>query len=171
LEKGIDITANVITSVIVALIGLAFWRAKLWLDLHAERAKRKQEYAMTDERERQKKQEAAAQHEAELQRELSSIVAAAGAASDANVQRGVWSRYSLFVEVNHLESMPGNLNSLTRRLRFEQDLHYLTSTDVYRRDEMVRIIKDTQLPSTGLAEPGDSGSIQGADCNGAASRP
>src|SRR5882724_7518102 len=39
-NRGINISASVITTAIIGLIGLAFWKAKLKLDLHADRQKR-----------------------------------------------------------------------------------------------------------------------------------
>jgi hypothetical protein len=48
-NKGIDIAANVITSLIVALIGLAFWKAKLWLDLRADETKQRQHHRICED--------------------------------------------------------------------------------------------------------------------------
>lgn len=48
-DKGIDISASVITSVIITLIALAAWRVKLRLDLKAEEAKQRQQHRISEE--------------------------------------------------------------------------------------------------------------------------
>jgi hypothetical protein len=42
-DRGVDVGVGVITSVIVGLIGLAFWQVKLLLDLRADREKQLQQ--------------------------------------------------------------------------------------------------------------------------------
>ena len=48
-DRGVDIDVGVITSVIVAAIGLAGWRIKLWLDLHADERKQRQQAGIAEQ--------------------------------------------------------------------------------------------------------------------------
>jgi hypothetical protein len=150
-DKGIDITANVITSVIVALIGLAFWRVKLWLDLRSDRAKREQQYLMEDERENAARRQEVVRAAAGMKRELDELVDAAQAAGNLAAMAVVWQQYEAFMTRNKLNHQPDNLETTPERDRWSAMMRAarnMPGGGPQNKDQMASLIRKTALPAS-----------------------
>jgi hypothetical protein len=151
-ERGIDISANVITSVIVALIGLAFWKAKLWLDLRSDRAKREQQYRMEDERESETRRQEVVNAAAGRKRELDDLADAAQGAGDLASMAIVWQHYEEFMRRNKLNHLPKNLETTAERDKWSvmmRAARNMPGSGPQNKDQMAALIRKTELPANG----------------------
>jgi hypothetical protein len=148
-DKGIDITANVITSVIVALIGLAFWRAKLWLDLRAERAKRLQDHRMDDARAQEFRRQESAQRYVALCAERDGFIEAVTETGYPHALADIWDHYLEWLVSKGLDHLPRNIKTIGMHSQYAGSLRAQIvnhpSLPENRRN-MENLIRGTELP-------------------------
>jgi hypothetical protein len=114
-DKGIDISASVVTAMIVGAIGLLLWKGKLWLDLRAEEAKQRQKFRLDDERAGALRESAAMERDHAMRCEFEEIVSDAELAPNMATQRKVWERYLGFMGQYDLDRLPANAATLPAR--------------------------------------------------------
>ena len=151
-DKGVDIVAGIITSVLasilIALIGLAGWRFKLLLDLRAAERKQRQEHRVGQELERERlRQEARAQH-TRLIKERDGF-ADAVRTQGRQGQAELWDRYLRWMELNGLQHLAGNghfyeLAGWASGLRIASEANVAVNAK-----NMEKLIRNTELPESG----------------------
>jgi uncharacterized membrane protein YcjF (UPF0283 family) len=152
--RRVDIAVGVTTSVIVGVIGLLFWRVKLWLDLRADDRKQHQQNRNEEKFARERRRQEARDRHERLKRErddFATNVEEMGTLSNsiANGLRvlAVWDRYVKWVHDNELQHLPQNMRAFTEHADLIADhirtLNWGPKTYV---DQMVPIIRATELP-------------------------
>ncbi len=113
-NRGIDIGVGVITALIVAVIGLVFWRAKLWFDLRADERKQRQQHKISSELEAKRTDVDTRAWRAKLPFDREDFaIAAESAASYPELVR-CWVNYVLWLRRNNLSELPRNLKILNQ---------------------------------------------------------
>jgi hypothetical protein len=111
-NKGIDISAGIITSTvsaaIVAVIATAAWRVKLWLDLKNDEAKQRQQHRIKQELEAPEHKMAEVARVTRLQAELKPLVEHLKAAANGPDLQIAWDRYADWLRGNDLQYLPDN---------------------------------------------------------------
>jgi hypothetical protein len=111
-DKGVDITASVISSTLSALIAavlaLIGWRIKLWLDLRANEAKLRQEQELKREFERETLKRTFRERHNRLARERDQFVETIRAQPDSFHVSRTLGRYRDWAVRNELVELPGN---------------------------------------------------------------
>jgi nuclear transport factor 2 (NTF2) superfamily protein len=92
-NRGVDVGVGVVTSVIVASVGLAFWKVKLWLDLRADESKQRQQHRIQEDIRREKEREAQKELQQRLARELRMFVEQAEASRHVFHLADCWEQY------------------------------------------------------------------------------
>jgi hypothetical protein len=144
-NKGVDITAGVITSTIsagiVAVIATIFWNWKKTRDLRFEADKQRQSLSIAEEIEAAKRREAARQNRQRLAKEMEILATQAETASP-EVLIDCWERYARWVDTSPLNILPRNLTTLNSLgVRIGGRLVPPTAR------EAARIIRNTELPA------------------------
>jgi hypothetical protein len=111
-NRGVDIGVGVVTSVIVGVIGLLFWRGKLWLDLRAAAEHQRQQHQISAELDAERAHQAARERRAQLQRDRENFAVSAEAAEDFVVLARSWESFAQWLYSNGLNDLPGNLRLL-----------------------------------------------------------
>jgi hypothetical protein len=149
-NRGVDIGVGVITSLIVAIIGLLFWRAKLWLDLRADKAKRDQQHRMEDERAAQQRRREAFERYASLKAERDNLANAAASAETRFALAELWERYFKWLHDKDLAHLPRNLHTLSHYAGWSQSLRGVGSFPPEQlsqdKNTMTELIRSTDLP-------------------------
>lgn len=149
-DKGVDIAAGVITSVlataVIALIGLLGWQAKLWLDLRADEKKQRQQHRIAQELESEKRRQEVRDQYERLHRERDSF-ASAVATQGRQGQAELWDRYLQWLQSNNLQHLPGNVHTYEMSgwsavLRITTDVNVSVNAS-----NMEKLIRNTELPS------------------------
>jgi hypothetical protein len=148
-NRGVDVGVNVETSLIVGLLGLLFWRGKLWLDKIAEKEKRLQQYEMDDKRARERDyQEAIAAH-AGLRQAKANLCEAVRIAKSAHDLASAWEEFQgTFASRPEIRSIPGNIGLAQNFQFWAQTLRAnATRCDLEgERASMLEIIANCRLP-------------------------
>ena len=147
-DRGVDIAVAVLTSLIIAGLGLLSWRVKLRLDLHADEQRQLQQHRVASEIEAERKRE-----EAELARdqrkfELEQLARGVEEAKDVHTQALIWERFERFVTTNDLAHRPENLPSTEERSVFSAIMRstgHMLGIPPQRPDEMATLIRKTVL--------------------------
>lgn len=153
-DKGIDISANVATSliaaVIVGLVGLAFWKLKLRLELRAEETKKKLHYRMEDERAEKAKRRDAAERDETMRRELEEIALAVEAALTLGAQGVAWKNFEGFLRRCDIQRIQANSELAagwkTWTLTMEKAAGF-SAAPPHNAVKMAELIRATTLPS------------------------
>jgi len=109
-NKGVDIGANVITSLIVAVLGLLFWRVKLRLDLWADASKHRQKQQMDQAAGQFSRRLDDDARYSRLSDERDTFATAVLAAQDMPHLAELWESYLAWMQSNDLQLLPGNLS-------------------------------------------------------------
>jgi hypothetical protein len=117
-DRGVDIGVGIITSVMIAVIGLLFWRGKLWLDLRAEEQKQLQQHRIAAEIEDERNREEAQQRHEGLKFERERLAKAVEAAPDLQSQAVVWEHFVKSMEDHNLDHRTENLPQTRQRAQF-----------------------------------------------------
>lgn len=111
-NKGVDISAgvitSVITSVIIGLIGLLFWRVKLWLDLRTEERKQRQEHRIAQELESEKRRGDEIRLEERLTGEREALAKIAESSKNTNHLSDCWAQFEKWLDENRLDRFGEN---------------------------------------------------------------
>ena len=113
-DKGVDIAAALIVSGVTALIALASWKVKLWLDLKADEAKHRRQHARDLEFERERSQRDAFERDQRLQKERETLADEASAVMLKSQLQSVMARYTSWLETNDLEHLSTNAQKLSQ---------------------------------------------------------
>lgn len=148
-NRGVDIGVGVITSIIVGLIGLAFWRVKLWLDLRADEQRQRQQHRISSEFETRQTEDAARAWRQRLLVDGERLAAAAEAAADFPELARCWASYALWLRSNQLNDLSRNLKVLHEH---GDDGRHIMSVATHgpvtaRAREIAGIIRNTELPA------------------------
>jgi hypothetical protein len=114
-NRGVDIGVGVITSVLIAGVGLLFWRFKLRLDLRADERRQRQQHRIAEEIEAAKRREAKRELRDRLRVEMDLLAAQAEAAADAFQLARCWETYLQWLLENQLNLLRGNLKTVNER--------------------------------------------------------
>ena len=121
-DKGVDIAAGIIagafTAAIVAIIGLLFWKIKLWLDFRAEKAK----FLQQKELERQDAQRREATRRAALLQNREQFAWVAVRTLDRKGQAELWNQVCDWMKKEGLLGIQTNLVTYTDRAGLSQKL-------------------------------------------------
>ncbi len=118
-NRGVDIGVGVITSIIVGLIGLAFWRAKLWLDLRAAAKMQHQQHRIAEEFETEKRRQAARVRRDNLRTAMETLAKRAETVSNAFQLADCWEHYYQWLLDNQLYQNPRKLQDRHRTIYVE----------------------------------------------------
>jgi hypothetical protein len=109
-DRGVDIGVGVITGLALALIGILFWRGKLWLELRADAKKQWQQWEIAG-----KHEHLMAMKKAErLAEERANYAKAVRAAQHHEELVVVWGQYVEWVHQNGLEHLPQNATTFSK---------------------------------------------------------
>ena len=145
-DRGIDITASVITSLIVAAIALLGWEFKLWLDLRADEAKLRQQHRIEEERAARKSRQDERDRHFRLKSERCSHANAVAAATKAYELQSAWGGYKTWMTTNELLSIPGNPELLRQASQHEVILERTVHTPTAAK-ALCDIINKTSQPT------------------------
>jgi hypothetical protein len=106
-DKGVDIAAGVITSVLasifIAVIGLFLWEVKLGLDLRADARKQRQQHDIAEEFDREKRRQDTRDRQTRLRQERDEFVKAVPTLGREG-QAILWESYINWIRANNLDS-------------------------------------------------------------------
>jgi hypothetical protein len=147
-DRGVDIGVGVVTSVIVAIIGLCFWRLKLLLDLRADAEKQWQQHDIASKWQFMKDYKAAHQRNDRLCKEREDLAIAVTRAGTNNELAAIWDNYVKWLDANDLQNLPRNLTILTQRPRWAEGLRGSQRGNEWddTKRTMTHIIRETELP-------------------------
>jgi hypothetical protein len=111
-NRGIDIGVGVITSIIVGLIGLVFWRFKLWLDLRADERKQRQQHRISSQLDAERAEATERVRRQKLPFDREDFAIAAETATSYPELMRCWGNYALWLRMNGLTELPRNLKVL-----------------------------------------------------------
>ena len=103
-DRGVDIGVGVITSVIIAGIGVAFWWAKVELDLRKAKRQKIQDHELDEEFERERRQQEARERHDRLLRERDDHAKAIAKADHPAKLKAAWQLYRDWLRANGLDS-------------------------------------------------------------------
>ena len=113
-DKGIDITAALIVSGITALIALASWKVKLWLDLKTDEAKHRRQHEREKEFELERREQDARERDKKLRKALVILADEAAAIKLKSQLQSVMDRYTSWLKSNDLENFSTNAQNLSQ---------------------------------------------------------
>ncbi len=113
-DKGIDISASLIVTGVTALIALASWKIKLWLDLMADDAKDRRKNKRDQEFARERQKEQFRDRDARLLRERATLADEAAKVVLKIEFLSVTDRYTEWLKSNQLEHLPANAQHATQ---------------------------------------------------------
>jgi hypothetical protein len=147
-NRGVDIGVGVITSVLIAGIGLLFWRVKLWLDLQAEERKQRQQYRVAAEFEQARRQQEVREQHQRLVRQRENFAKAAASATTQLALAAIWESFIEWLRSNELQHLPANVAALSTHPRWSEGVRGSSDANFPgERTEMVRVIRNTELPA------------------------
>jgi hypothetical protein len=143
-NRGVDIGVGVVTSVIVGLVGLAFWRAKLWLDLRSAAEHQRQEYRIAEELQLAKQKRQARERQIHLRAEVEVFAQQAEGAPHSLALCETWDQYLKWILRERL-IVPGNEEILTKRAAWGPIIASSLNL-VELRKEAAGVIRSTKFP-------------------------
>jgi len=143
-NRGVDVGVGVAISIIVGSIGLLFWKVKLYLDLRADRAMRRQQHRMEDERE-QNRNTQRLQH---LRHELGGFIARAASARSCEELGQLWTNYLEWLEANELQHLPQNQITFSTHRHWSEGLRRSPFVNLPQLSkEVADLMQNTELIS------------------------
>jgi|GEM_PF-7083926 len=109
-DKGIDITASVVTSVIIAGLALLVWKLKLRLDLEAEKQKQRQQHRLQQELAEELQRKAARARYLVLTEQRDAHAASVQACTKTTELLAAVGRYEGWLQVESLQNFPKNID-------------------------------------------------------------
>ena len=144
-DKGVDIAAGLIVSGITAVIALASWKVKLWLDLKADEAKHRRQHARDLEFERERSRKDALERDERLQKELLILADEAGKVMLKSQLQSMMTRYSSWLTTNHLEHLSANAQNLSEIASWAS-LTQSAAQVPGLKTQLEQMIRKTELP-------------------------
>jgi hypothetical protein len=153
-NRGIDITVGVLTSTIsaaiIALIATLTWHWKRKRDLKHEADKQRQQFAIAEELDKQKRSEADAERIARLRQELQPLALqfpSAGTAGDAQLLQDAWDTWVAWLEKNELQYLPGNRKILDAWAPYKDKFRAANSNQTVAlwAGNLTQQVRETQL--------------------------
>jgi hypothetical protein len=152
-NKGVDITAGVITSTIsagiIAFIATLAWRWKRKRDLRHEEDKQRQHDRIANQIESEKRKQAAHEEREQMKAAIEMLASRVETAQTAAYVAEYWENYLKFLIVNRLDLLPGNLRTISERAAWGHALRSMTTQQQVAPEmaqEAARIIRGTELP-------------------------
>ncbi len=109
-DKGVDITASVIASVIIAGLALLVWKLKLRLDLQAEAQKQRQQHRLQQELAEELQRSAAWARYLVLNEQRDAHAASVQACTKTTELLAAVGRYEEWLRAENLQNFPQNID-------------------------------------------------------------
>jgi len=163
-DRGVDIGVGVITSVVVGIIGLCFWRVKLWLDLRADERKQRQQHRIAAELDEPGRKAQQRERHRRLTQQLKEFAIQAEIIGKRKKDRPdppnapsltnealaqLWETYLEWLKSNDLDHLEGNLTTITVMTQASKMLRGgdLPKEGVIQgAEDMAGLIRKTKLP-------------------------
>ncbi len=148
-DRGVDIGVGIATGVALAIIGLLFWRGKLWLELRADARKQWQQWEIAGKHEHLMAMKKAEERNERLAKERANYAKAVRAAQHHEELVHLWDQYVQWIHDNGLQYLPHNATTFSKN-SFNSGIRKRCLSgvpDFVERDraEMEEIINETQL--------------------------
>lgn len=148
-NRGVDIGVGVVTSIIVGLIGLAFWQVKLWLDLRADKEKQLQQDRIKKQIEREDRLNEQRERYEKLTQQRESFAAIAEGGTLGRVgQMNHWNHVQEWMKSNDLHELPANTARFHELADWGNKLRDTERDDnaAQNAKNMARMIREIQIP-------------------------
>jgi len=149
-DRGVDIGVGVITSIIIAVIGLVFWKGKLWLDLQADKKKQIQQDRIRRDFEQKERVQNERERYERLTKEREDFATTVQGGTMGKVGHGNhWELVREWMKSNALHHVPANLPRFNELADWQERLRSASDNNVEANARnMAKIIRELEIPKS-----------------------